>query len=126
MANLNTQPQSVNLSLTRNQQYAFSAGWLQKFVPKNVDGTIFDCTGLVGATLAVIQPTLTSSLAEVSAACTVGTADATGVVLSMTPAQADSLFAQLNNTNLNYSIVATDGTNLSIVGKGSLQVNMLP
>lgn len=102
-------------------------GFQQKFVPKNPDGTIFDCTGIATATLISQTPVSAPVPAQVSQVITVTTADATGIVVTATPAQMTTFMDNWNQNAGQYMMQGTDGSsNTSIVGKGNLQAFLLP
>ena len=126
MANLTTVPQNVPITISYSASVPIGSGFQQKFVPKNIDGTIFDCTGLDGATFNVLTPTALYPQGVASNSLTVGTADATGVVLSCSETVAAAIADIMQTNSAKYSIQATDGTNISLVGIGQITLNIVP
>lgn len=126
MAFLNVLPDTKALSASCSLSNPnIVIGFKTKFVPKNVDGTIFDCTGMSAATLTYNIPTLAAPVNEVGQTLTIDTADATGITVTATPAQAAVFFID-NYPSKAYSLVGFDGTNTSVLGKGNLNCVVTP
>jgi len=126
MANLPTVPQNTGLSMTYSVFSGIATGFSTKFIPKNSDGTVFDCTGLNAAVLALKTPTAILPNNSATQVLTVVTADATGIVLAANEAAASALADYFQTTSAAYSITATDGTNTSIVGTGQYSMTLVP
>jgi hypothetical protein len=118
MANLNKLPDRLNVNLTYTGQTSSAQMPSFKLVPKNPDGSIFDCTGYNVATFIIALPTLANPLLSDGATLTIGLADATGIVIAPTQAEATNLAASMPGTRSSGSISITDGTNTVVAGLG--------
>lgn len=97
-----------------------------KFVPKDSAGAVFDCTGLTGITAKAVPAGL-SSVYSTEITFTLGTHDATGVEFTVSAADVQSaITAFFGASNLSYTVTGTDGTNIVILARGSLTLNVLP
>jgi hypothetical protein len=98
-----------------------------KFVPRNLDGSILDCTGMTGIDLRIPQPNLSSPQATVAVAGTVGTADSTGVIFSMSISQMGTLISNWFSTGVSipFSAVGSDGTDSWVLNNGTLVMKVV-
>ena len=119
-------PQSVNLRSEYSLALSQANPIEQKFVPKNPDGTVFDCTDL---TACVMKAQLQGPNPSLAINCngTMTTHDATGFTWSMTGAQALGLYANGGGyTNFKYTLQITDSTTYLIAGIGNLVIGINP
>jgi len=126
MAHLNSTPDNFSITLNYSTYATFATGAQVKLVPKNIDGTVFDCTGMNAASLNYFYPSPGNAERQANQPITVGTADATGIVLSLTPAQATAIAATMTNTNAPADITISNGTDTMIAGKGNVALNLVP
>jgi len=95
-----------------------------KFVPKNQDGSIFDCTNTATCNVTVSNMSASPNDVAVTKSMTPLVADATGITLSFSTTQADFLTA---GTNVRYSIIGGDaGGGFVTLATGSLSFSLIP
>ena len=121
--NLKPVPASPSLVL-----YADPAGLLAakeyKFIPKNQDGSVFDCTALQTTEMTVSNMLADPNPVAIKKTIAPDTKDATGFVLTLTSTQADFLQA---GTNARYSIVGVDGSaSRALLATGSISFSIVP
>jgi len=115
MAFVPTIAQNTNIALVKGNSYQL------KLIPKNPDGTVFDCTGINNANLEVLSDATTATnLGTIG--LTVGTADATGVIVTMSPANVTSVGSVLGTNRGVYTIGLGDGTDTLNGAYGNLAV----
>ena len=114
-----------------NSQFQFttSLNFLQKFVPKNTDGTVMDCTGMTlhhaqyvskALCLATGGPVASGALPGLG----VAVADATGVTLAMAQSSVQSLCLALGNGLIpaQLTVGLTSGSDTVIVAQGGVYI----
>ncbi len=126
MANLTTVPDAAQIQLNFSIGGNQASSWQHKYVPKNIDGTIFNCTAAATATIYVNTPTYINPSNNANFPCTIGTADATGVVLSMTEAQVINLLSAMTSGTTKYTIAINNGVDNFLTGIGNVIVAVQP
>jgi hypothetical protein len=116
MADLNLSPVTTNLRM----QKGFSCA--QRIVPKNDDGTVFDCTSLTIASInfsfsgfASVKSTKTGNISD---------NDETGFTLNFPTVDVNAIYAlgNINGFTAPYSVSITDGSDTGIACSGTLTV----
>jgi hypothetical protein len=94
-------------SLSINPQSDFS----RLFVPKNPDGTIFDCTSWNGALVWSFKPTnaIAQKVAPFTLTCSEGSHDATGVVITAVKADMKTAYEAALGLPCDYVITLENG-----------------
>ncbi len=128
MANLQSIPQTYNSSSTFSLDAAFWSGVAeQKLAPKDATGAIIDLTGYNGATLSLLFPTANNPSGNLDLTMTVGTADATGIIVSATPAQVATAFNNKTPAGSYKAVIhVTDATDTVIAASGTLNLLTAP
>jgi hypothetical protein len=87
-------PQQSQITFRASKTAGFASGGQIKVVPRNPDGSVYDCSAVATASinLATPNPNLTPTSAA-NLACSVVSADATGVLLEYTKTNLASTFA---------------------------------
>jgi hypothetical protein len=125
MAEINVTPSQANLTISMNGNDNTATSPQIKLVPLNPDGTIYDCSAINGATLQFAAPTAASPSSVFAQAMTVGTADATGVVVSLTPADSVIVAGKMTQQNAKACITATNGTDTGNFGNVNLRLDSI-
>jgi len=97
--------------IAQNTNLAFvqGSGFQGKAIPRNPDGTVYDCTGLTQVNLSLKTDSVTGNELT-TVALGAGTADATGFIWTISPADVSNLSALLGTNRGAYDITLTDGT----------------
>ena len=119
-SNLFPAPQQQTLSAKYDSASAAYQGLQAKFVPRNLDNTIFDCTPATGVDVIAMNIAGKSSFRiETELGGTLVAADATGITISLSAADLATL-TDLGTANASFVLKVTDGTNQIVLGYGSL------
>jgi len=97
-----------------------------KLIPKNPDGTVFDCTGTTSATMLVGQPTIGTPATQVALSFTVTTADATGLTLNTNGASLLAFVQAIASVSNRYSMSCNTATDDYIAAVGNVNVSVGP
>jgi hypothetical protein len=126
MASLNVIPAQTTLQVGYSVANSQGYGTTYKAIPKNPDGSIFDCTGYNAASLQFANPTLLNPGSTTSTALVVGTADGTGIVLTIDESGASTLGNNMVSTSSPICVEITNGTDTALAVRGSVQLSVLP
>jgi len=126
MANLATIPDNKALTIAYSQSQLFGSMPTVKLVPKNPDGSIFDCTGYNTGNLAYQAPKPSDPTGAQSGTFTVSAADATGITLSFNTTAATSYATTMTTNSSPMQINVSDGTNQILACNGTLNLKSLP
>lgn len=125
MAIIQTGQDSFSPTIRRSTLASMTQGFQQKLIPKNLDGTVYNCTGYNVATLyyPIVTPLATTTGTQ---ALTIVTADATGIVVNTSESQSTTLAGNLTQNSTPCTIVIGDGTNTAIASAGTLSLVTQP
>ena len=118
MADIPLQALSQNLSATQGFPVRV------KFIPKNIDGTIHDCTAATAVGLNLAQNLAAVNFSESMNADTV-TGDATGVVCTFNKATIATLIATTIPLNGVYTATLVEGANSGNLAAGSYSIGLI-
>jgi len=126
MAQLNVQPDRMQVVINYSTTQTFGTSKQYKFVPLNPDGTIKDCTGFSSGQLNYPNPTVALPDQVTNDPIATISADATGIVMALSVSQCNTIAGKLASAQVQASIAVTDGTDTMIVCKGTLQLITQP
>lgn len=110
-----------------SMQFQQGAGWQQKFIPKTADGTaVFDCTSWSTSPTFYVQTGFTTLDFNANATPTIVSHDATGIALSLTSAQVNTLLTtSIGSRSGNYYFTVGNGTDTVMMGVGIVAATRL-
>src|SRR6185369_7343220 len=121
MALLASQPAAYNPVIFYSPGSSESPGTpLAKLSPKDESGSVLDLTGYNAATITIKNSTPGAPTGVYSSGMTIGTADATGIEVRLTPAQSQSIAAALNSGSSSCWVEVGNGTDTLWASTGSL------
>lgn len=121
-------PTSINVNaLFSNLLGTFNDLTVIKLSPRNSSNALFDFTAASAASLNFNSGLSLPGFVQVagSIAPTIVAHDATGLTISITPAQLDTIFSGLGATNPPITVTATDGTTVLQVANGSANLRLV-
>jgi hypothetical protein len=126
MANIPTIPMTVSLQLSFANTVAYGGLPIPKLIPRAIDGSVYDCTGVIAANLTVAAPTALNPNATIVEVLAISVADATGITLSITEANTADLAAKLLSRNVPCNINALTATDAFLAATGNLAMQVTP
>jgi hypothetical protein len=118
-------PATINLSASFSKILDDYLPITFKLVPKNADGTIYNCTAATDVSVATTNSAGSPFFQGAETAATLGTHDATGVVVSLTDSQVEALFNSSTPGRYNLAVIITDGTTNILAGSGSASLGVI-
>jgi len=116
MAHIPTQALSTSLSLVQGSTVDL------RLVPKNPDGSVYDCTGYTTCTMNLFFNRVLSATPLDNFSPTVSGADATGITITVTEAIIDAIKGYIQTNNGWYTFVVDDGTDNINLSYGAVTV----
>jgi len=116
----------VSLGLTYKYSPSLTNDNLLQFkaIPRDSTGAILDCTNLVSLSMEVALPGNFGSPATPTV--TMGTADNTGVIGSLSAAQVASVYSALGANTFQYTLFGVGATKSNVIAYGTFALTLVP